>query len=435
MSLTIMFIGLAVFLAHFLALQFSRTYIPDVLVLMLLGILIGPVLGLVQAEDFGKAGSALATIALVVILFESGTALDLGTLRRSAGTTIALTLLCFIFTTTIITVSGMGAFNLSPLPALILGATLGGTASAVVIPLVGSLKMSVKPATVLVLESALTDVLCIVAVFALLQVVQGGVNAGQLVGSVLSAMVFAAVIGVAGGAGWMLVLHRVRGFPNTITATLAYVFFVYGLTEFLGFSGAIAALSLGITLGNVKRLGLETLFRRDREIEPLSPEDINFYREAVFLLKTFFFIYLGISIRFGALGLALVALGMVVAVYLMRVLLVRRVCSPAEYTPRDLAITAIMAPKGLAAAVLATLPLQNGVEGGELIRDVSYMVVLISITLTALLVMLLPLPAAQRLLQLLLGRGDAPPATDVAAASPQPGDPPPTAQGPPARKS
>jgi potassium/hydrogen antiporter len=405
MSLTIMFIGLAVFLAHFLALQFRRTYVPDVLVLMMLGILIGPVLGLVQPEDFGKAGSALATIALVVILFESGTALDLGTLRRSAGTTMTLTLSCFVFSAALIALAGMGAFGLAPLPALILGATLGGTASAVVIPLVGSLQMGVKPATVLVLESALTDVLCIVAVFALLQVVlQGGVDPGQLAGSVLSAMVFAAVIGVAGGAGWMLVLHRVRGFPNTITATLAYVFIVYGLTEFLGFSGAIAALSLGITLGNVKRLGLETLFRREREIEPLSPEDINFYREAVFLLKTFFFIYLGISIRFGALDLALVALGMVLVVYLMRVLLVRRVCHPDDYSPRDLAITAIMAPKGLAAAVLATLPLQNGVAGGELIRDVSYMVVLISISLTALLVVLLPVPTVQRQLHRLLGR-------------------------------
>jgi potassium/hydrogen antiporter len=74
------------------------------------------------------------------------------------------------------------------------------------------------------------------------------------VGSVLSAMVFAAVIGAGGGAGWMLVLGRVRGFPNTISSTLAYVFIVYGATEFLGFSGAIAALSLGITLGNVKRI-------------------------------------------------------------------------------------------------------------------------------------------------------------------------------------
>jgi cell volume regulation protein A len=413
MSLTIMFVGLAVFLAHFLALQFGRTQIPDVLVLMLVGILLGPVLGIVQPSDFGKAGSALATIALVVILFESGTSLDLGTLRASARTTGVLTVLCFALTVALIATTAALTLGLDLVPALILGATLGGTSSAVVIPLVGSLKLGVKPATVLVLESALTDVLCIVGVFALLQVaVQGDVDAGRLVGSVLSAMVFAAAIGVVGGAGWMLVLGRIRGFPNTITATLAYVFIVYGLTEFLGFSGAIAALSLGITLGNVDRLGLEQLVGQERRVEPLSPEDINFYREAVFLLKTFFFIYLGISIQFGAPTMALIALAMVLAVYAMRAGLVRQVCRGPDYSVRDRSITAIMAPKGLAAAVLATLPLQNGIPGGETIRDVSYMVVLISISLTALLVVAMPRPAVQRAMERVMG----PPAPSAPAA-------------------
>ena len=50
---------------------------------------------------------------------------------------------------------------------------------------------------------------------------------------------------------------------------------------------------------------------------------------------------------------------------------------------------AIMAPKGLAAVVLATIPLQQGVAGGELIKNVTYGVVLLSIVLTSLLLLLL----------------------------------------------
>ena len=46
--------------------------------------------------------------------------------------------------------------------------------------------------------------------------------------------------------------------------------------------------------------------------------------------------------------------------------------------------------------MLATLPLQYGVAGGEVIRDTTYMVVLVSITLTALLVMIYPGRFAQR---------------------------------------
>jgi cell volume regulation protein A len=413
MSTTVMFIGLAVFLAHFLALQFRHTNIPDVLVLVVLGIALGPLTGVIAPEDFGKIGPIIATIALVVILFEGGTSLDLKTLTASLGSTGALTISTFVLTVLIVGGVGHLVLDLSPLAALLLGVTLGGTSSAVVIPMVNSLRLGEKPSTVLVLESALTDVLCIVGVFALLQVhAQGELNAGHLVGSVMAAMVFAAVIGVAGGVGWLLVLERIRDFPNSISSTLAYVFIVYGVTEFLGFSGAIAALSLGITLGNSQRLGLKRWLRMEHDVDPLSPEDLNFYREAVFLLKTYFFIYLGVSIRFGEWHTVLVAVGMMALVYGARLLVVRQVYRGSEVGLRDAAITVTMVPKGLAAAVLASLPLQQGVAGGEVIRDVSYMVVLVSITLTAALVITLPWPGVHRLYSTALGKssGDAPPA-------------------------
>ena len=50
---------------------------------------------------------------------------------------------------------------------------------------------------------------------------------------------------------------------------------------------------------------------------------------------------------------------------------------------------AIMVPKGLAAAVLATIPFQQGVIGGELIKSVTYGVVLLSIIMTSILLLLL----------------------------------------------
>jgi NhaP-type Na+/H+ or K+/H+ antiporter len=55
----------------------------------------------------------------------------------------------------------------------------------------------------------------------------------------------------------------------------------------------------------------------------------------------------------------------------------------------------MMAPKGLAAAVLASLPMQFGVPGAEQIRDVAFMTVLVSIVLTALLVMLYTRPGVR----------------------------------------
>jgi cell volume regulation protein A len=412
MSTTILIIGLMLFFAHFLSLQFSKTNIPDVLVLMLVGIVIGPLLGVVTPEDFGKIGSLIATIALVVILFEGGTTLNLDVLGKSLGTTGLLAIVSFVLTAAIIAAIGHYALQLEPLPAIMLGVTLGNTSSSVVIPMVNSLKMSSKPGTVLVLESALTDVLSIVGVFALLQIhTEGGVVPGRLVGSVLASLIFAAVIGLLGGIGWLMVLGKVRNFPNTISSTLAYVFIVYGLTEMLGYSGAIAALALGVSLTNFQKFHLYRIPYIDKSIVPLNEIDLAFYSEAVFLLKTYFFVYLGISIHFGKVHLAIAAAVMVLAIYVMRLVLSRVVFRNHSYGLRDTAIASMMAPKGLASAVLATLPLQYGIAGGEVIRDTTYMVVLVSITFTALLVMIYPGRLTQRLYALILGKPIPPPAT------------------------
>jgi NhaP-type Na+/H+ or K+/H+ antiporter len=263
---------------------------------------------------------------------------------------------------------------------------------------------------VLVLESALTDVLCIVAVFALLQAIgQGDVHPGKLVGSVLSALVFAVILGIAGGAGWLLILGKVRDFPNTISSTVAYAFIVYGFSEELGFSGAIAVMALGLTLTNFDELGLRRLKPLSAQVEALTEIDLAFYREAVFLLKTYFFVYLGISIRFSGPTLALVALGMMAAVFAMRLVLTRVVYRSPEFTLRDTALTSMLAPKGLAAAVLATVPLQQGVPGGELIRDAANMGVLVSISLCAALIILFSTSPVRRAYGALLGK----PATEA----------------------
>jgi NhaP-type Na+/H+ or K+/H+ antiporter len=405
MSTIILIIGLMIFISHFLAVLFRRTNIPDVLVLMVIGLVAGPLLGWVSPEDFGKVGPVIATIALVVILFESGTSLRLDVMGKSLGTTGKLAFGCFIATGAIVTSVAMAALAMPLLSALLLGVILAGTSSAVVIPMVESLRLKEDAATVLVLESALTDVLCIVGVFALLHVVtDGGVDPGKLVGGVLSALIFAAIIGILGGIGWLLILGKVRDFPNTISTTIAYAFLIYGLSEFLGFSGAIAAMTLGLTLTNFDQRWLSRFKGLDRQIDALTPMDIAFYREAVFLLKTYFFVYLGISIQFSDSILSLVALGMMALVFLMRIVLTRFVFAAKSFSRRDSAFASMLAPKGLAAAVLAGLPLQYGVTEGALIRDTTYMVVLVSISLCALLIISYSARPVRTLYGLMLGK-------------------------------
>jgi len=60
----------------------------------------------------------------------------------------------------------------------------------------------------------------------------------------------------------------------------------------------------------------------------------------------------------------------------------------------------VMVPKGTAAAVLAAIPLQMVLEGGEHIQNVIYAVVVISIVMTAFLLFLVEKTRVEKLLGL-----------------------------------
>jgi NhaP-type Na+/H+ or K+/H+ antiporter len=383
-------IGLFVFAAYSFKAIFDRTGIPDVLLLMVCGLLLGPVLGWVTPDQFGKAGGVLATLALVVILFESGVDLDLSSLQPAMGATLKLTLTTFVFTAGVVVAIGMLFAGLSLMAASLLGAILAGTSSAVVIPLVQSLKVQGATPTVLILESALTDVLCIVAVFLLLDTATKGASTpGHMAWVLVETLVAAALIGLVSGALWLAVLRRARRLRHGSYASVAMCFVVYGSTDLAGFSGAIAAIAFGVALANGRRFAAASGVLRPGRFAAFSTREHGFLKEIIFVLKTFFFVYLGISMRFDNLNALVIGLAMVGAIYAGRHVLAAAFVDRTE-PPSNAALVAAMAPKGLAAAVLAALPAQQGVPGGETIQAIAYAVVLFSILLTALLI------AAQR---------------------------------------
>lgn len=390
MAQQILIVGLTIFIAHFLVLLFKLTKIPDVLLLMVGGIIVGPVLHLIKPEDFGVVGPVATSIALIVILFEGGVNLHLRTIFSALRHTVLITL--FTWVSTAATVSWI-MFALTPLDwgmALVTGAILGGTSSAVVVPMISALGMDEKPKTVLFLESAITDVLCIVVTVGLIQALRSGkMDTGQIALQILISFGGATLLGVSGGFVWGMLLGKVRRFPNTIFATVAYVFLLYGAAELLGISGAITALSFGVTLANISGLTFSTSQGRKLLVfRKVSRVDKLFFSEVVFLLKTFFFIYLGISIRFDNIVYLLLALAVVAVVYLERFMLIRIIASR-KFNRRDASLMTTMVPKGLAAAVLAFLPLQYGMANAQWVSGVVFPVVLISIIATSFLILMI----------------------------------------------
>jgi NhaP-type Na+/H+ or K+/H+ antiporter len=389
-AVVILSVGLLVFLAHFFTALFDRTRIPDVLPLLLLGVLLGPSLKLVTPDDFGKVGGVFTTVALVIILFQSGLGLRFSDLKSSLGSSWALTASNYA-----LALAGIGflaklLLPISWLEALILGSILGGTSSAVVIPLVGRIRLGAPTRTALVLESGFSDVLTIVGTIALIQIgLDPGLRLSTVGGQIVLSFLAAAVIGAVGALLWSLVLHRVRRLENGTFTTPAFVFILYGLAEISGFSGAIAALAFGMVLGNCA--SLPWIGRWTVKPVQLNQTETAFFAEAVFLLKTFFFVYIGLSLRFDGFLWALYGLLLAGTLFVGRIG-VAWLSIPHAAGVRDVSVAAVMNPKGLAAAVLAGMPLAAGLAGGESIQSVVYSVILFSIIGTSLLVFLLDRP-------------------------------------------
>jgi len=398
-SLILLILGLFYFFAHALIFVFKKTRVPDVVMLVILGILFGPLLGFVSLEDFGKAGSVLTVIALAVILFESGTPLQLKSVAQSLFSTLALTLTTVFVTIAVIATGTLIFFGGDWHMALLTGAILCGTSSAVVIPMVQSLKLSERPGTILILESALTDVLCIILTFSFLGLKsEAGANITGVLQNIFTSFAFAGLIGILGGFFWLWVWNKVRQLPTSIFTTIAFVFVLYGLGELLGVSGAIVALCFGMTLANTP------LFVKGREVPKISDEEKRFYQEIVFLLKTFFFVYLGISIHISDFGIITTSIILVSLLYFLRIWIARFTLTKNGCDSRDAKIAAVMIPKGLASAVLSSLLIQQGLEGAETIQAIVFSVIIYSIVLTAILVPLVDQGRLSGLYDRLMGR-------------------------------
>ena len=392
-STFVFYVGLIIFAAHFFTALFERTRFPDVLPLIFIGILIGPLFGILSPDDFGYVGPLLSAVALVLMLFEGGSHLTLDTLKTSLKDCVVLTLATFIFTVLITTGIAYYIMENDLMPALFIGVVLGSISPAVVVPIVRMLDLSENTKSTLVVESAITDVLSIIIALGIMKTFQAGHKTlMEFIGTnLIATMAMSLAVGFGGAVIWSTILEKIRKFPNTIFTSLAFIFLLYGLSEILGYSGPISVLIFGVVLANSKKIPLSIVqkFGADHLTEFTSIEK-TLFSEVIFLVKTFFFIFLGMSIQFGNSKILFIGILLTILIYGGRLLLSRLLIS--RETPiSEAAMISFIIPKGLAAAVLAEVPMHMGlpmeVESTFIeIRAVVYMVILFSILVTSFLI-------------------------------------------------
>jgi cell volume regulation protein A len=385
-SLAILLVGLLIFSAHLFAKLFDHARIPDVLPLMAVGLLIGPIFHMVSPKSLGRIGDLFSMTALVIILFQGGLELQIAHLKSSLGPGIKLSLLNFIGSVAVFSSLARFGLHWPWIEAALLGSIGAATSSAVVIPLSRKLRMEPHSRAMIVLESAFSDVLCIVITIALLEAAHAGnVDILDIASHIVKDFTVAVLLGSVMAVVWASILKRIRTLDNSSLLTPAMVCVVFGMTQLLGFSGAIAALAFGIILGNIVPL-LKLIPEGWLSIEPLELDgiELSFINEIAFLIKTLFFVYIGFCIPItnsAALSigfvLAMVALG-------IRIAAVKGAITN-HFPTRDRRMAAVMTPKGLAAAVLATMAVTSGLPNGPDLQSLIYSLILFSILATAVL--------------------------------------------------
>jgi len=360
---------------------FERTRIPDVLILIVLGLLLGSVaaayLGgpLVPPGILAAVTPYFTALALMFILFDGGINLRLSKIVKPLGIVGLHTGLTFVATVVLIAAIGTTVLGYPLTVGLLLGAILGGTSSAVVIGIVRTLRASDETKVVLLMESVLTDILCVVGALAMIEFIQGGPNASPsiIVTGLGRAFIVSVAFGVAAGLGWLILLRKLERKPYSYMLTIAVLLALYSVAQSSGGSGAMAAFVFGLILGNHdvigKRLRFMGRFVVDERIK-------QFHSELSFVVRTFFFVFLGLVVTISGAGqwavqtqipglaalngtFLLFLIGVVavfVGIVLIRIATASLVIAVRPRLRTERRILWSLMGRGLAAAVLASLP-------------------------------------------------------------------------------
>lgn len=380
-NIMLLFIAGIFLIGFFGNLFFRKTKISDLFFLILIGFLLGPGLNIIPAEPLALLKSFapfFGALALMVLLFEGGLHLNFYKVLTEFKNATLFTILVFLLTISLVSVTLYFVFSIPLLYGLLIGAIIGGTSSAVIIPLVSGSSASDDTKTFLTLESALTDSLCVVFAIAILDIIVSQTTNVQLIAqNIFAAYAISIVIGLFAGIMWIGVLKKFKYASEFgYMLTFSFLIILYVSSEFLKGNGAFCALMFGIVLGNYLALFRSFKFKKTEDAIEDSfdvTESIKkFQTEFSLFIKSFFFIYLGMIVDFSGLNLKtiLITIVLVLVAILTRILIIKMLYRKESNLKKDKNYIVGLHARGLAAAVLATFPLSMGID-----NDITRMII------------------------------------------------------------
>ena len=351
-----------------------RAGAPILLVVLTLGLVAGEDGVGIRFDDV-EVAFGIGSVALALILFDSGFGTPRATLRLAAAPALVLATFGVLATAALFAIAAHALLGYGWTESLLLGAIVGSTDAAAVFFLlrVGGITIRERVRSILEVESGSNDPMAILVTVTIVAALAAGaagpgLDAATLAKAFLVTMGVGAVAGVAGGYSVAAMLNRLELegplYPLMLaTAALA----LFGLTAVLGGSGYLAVFVAGLVAGNRP-------LRRKREVRRFN-EGITWLAQIAMFLTLGLLAtpsqFLDIALPALLLGAFLILVARPAAVYAS--------LWPFRLAPNETAFIAFIGLRGAVSILLALLPILAQLEHARAMFNITFIVVILSL--------------------------------------------------------
>lgn len=363
-----------------------RVYLPDVVLFIIAGIMLGPqVLNVISFENYPVGNQLILTFGAAYILYDGGREIHLKILNKVKVSVILLATLGVLISTFI---TGYFAFKILKIDfiyALLLGAVIASTDPSVLVPLFKNMKISNKLKQTIISESAFNDAAAAIITFTIVGVISGGtLSIGNSIIELLVKAGGGILVGSAFGfIGVSLVADRwhgvLKGYPGELS--VATVLGAYVAAEHFHFSGFMAVFIVGIVCGNKKMFNL-SVQKKHEDIH------VNFKEVLIMMLRIMIFVVLGSQIDFVILSQYWKQALLIVLLFMFIARPASVLCSvifdrKAQWNYREILYLMWTRETGVIPAALAGMIVSMKIGNAQIISAVTFMAIIITLVIQA----------------------------------------------------
>jgi cell volume regulation protein A len=362
-----------VLLAAISSLLAFRFGAPLLLLFLAVGLIAG-IDGLGIDFSDNNAAYMLGSVALAVILFDSGFGTPVKAFRQAAAPAMVLASAGVLITSGLFGIVAALLLDFSWLEGLLLGAIVASTDAAAVFFLlrIGGINIRDQITSTLEVESGTNDPMAIFLTVTLVELVAAGKGVSGLDLSVLVSFVEEMGIGLLAGliGGWLIAaaanrFDQDRGLAPILVLALALL--VFSITGALHGSGFLAVYVAGLVAGN-RQIQSKLAIKR-------------FQQGMTWLAQIIMFVMLGLLAtpsQFDIIVIPAVILGLFL-VFVARPLAVWLCLLPFDFAQKEITFIGWVGLRGAVSILLSILPILSGLEAGQEYFNITFIVVLVSL--------------------------------------------------------